>query len=103
MRTHRIFPGTTSFLILLALAEGPSSGSDIQSQIIADTVGRYITKSTLYDDLKRLTADGLVEPVLIHGAEKIVALTARGRKRFVLEAQLLQMMAQTARERMARV
>jgi DNA-binding PadR family transcriptional regulator len=103
MRTHRTFPGSTSFLILFALAQGPSSGAEIQKQIIADTGGDHIQRSTIYDDLTRMLAKGLIEQITIHGSEKVVALTPRGRKCLERETRLLQLLAVTARERVARL
>lgn len=101
MRTHSLFPGSTSFLILLALAEGPATGATIHVQIVADTMGGYVKKSTLYDDLKRLISAGYVELVTAHGSEKVITLTRKGEKRLLQEVKLLQLMATTARERTA--
>jgi len=103
MRVHTTLPGSTSFLILLALADGPASGSDIQKQIIADTVGVYIGTSSLYRALRRLIALGHIEPITDHGRETILDLTSKGRKCLARETKLLQIMAVTARERVAQL
>ena len=99
MHTPSITPATTGYLIMLALAAGPNSGSEIQRQIIADAVGEYVSNGTLYENLRRLEAGGLIEHVSTHGRERVMALTSRGRKRLEQETKLLQMIAQTARSR----
>jgi DNA-binding PadR family transcriptional regulator len=48
------------FAILVALADGEQTASEIQSQIVGDTVGLYVRNSSLYTALHRLEEMGLV-------------------------------------------
>ena len=56
------YPVDKTFSILLALANGPATGSEIGQQVSGDTLAaNYLQKSSLYAMLKRLTADRLIE------------------------------------------
>ncbi|HSX01849.1 MAG TPA: PadR family transcriptional regulator [Candidatus Saccharimonadia bacterium] len=68
------------FYILLALAQGETHGYAIGDRALRDSGGRVVISSgTLYDALKRLTAQGFTEKVVnATGALRNYALTSRG-------------------------
>jgi DNA-binding PadR family transcriptional regulator len=72
-----------TFFVLLALAEGPSHGSDIILQVLSDSGARFaIGRSTIYDLLKELETEGLLrsrDPESRTG-KRIYKLTAEGRQ-----------------------
>ena len=96
---HSIAPGSTSFMILFALAAGPLSGSEIQQQIIADNVGEYVKSTTLYQDLRRLEAKGYVELVGEQGAERFFELTKDGSLALERGVKLLKILTTLAMQR----
>lgn len=81
------------FHILLALSEGECHGLGIAEEIEDLTLGTLsLGPGTLYRSLKRMTADGLVLPILPTSGEedprrKYYRLTARGRR--VLEKEAI--------------
>ena len=81
------------------MASGASSGAEIQKQIIADGVGRYIKYSTIYDDLRRLEDAGYIEYLGLRGKEKYFTLTGKGQKTLEREVKLLRILVGAAYER----
>lgn len=89
-----------AYCMLLALAQGESHGSEIQNQIIADTVGfGYPAASTLYRELARLERQGLIRYTTTLSRERRYALTHKGHIRLASETQLLMRIVQIARTR----
>ena len=86
------YPVDKTFSILLALASGPATGSEIGQQVSADTLAaNYLQKSSLYLLLKRLAKEGLivrVEPTQI-STSQTYHLTRKGWK--VLERSVSQL------------
>jgi DNA-binding PadR family transcriptional regulator len=93
-----------AFHILLALGDGPSHGYAIGKDVEERSDGRLDpTTGALYQALRRLTDDGLVEPVDGPGSadarRKYFALTTRGRRAAAAEAARLDALVRTARQR----
>ena len=93
-----------AFHILLALGDGPSHGYAIGKDVDERSGGRLDpTTGALYQALKRLTDDGLVEPVdgpdEADARRKYFALTSRGRRAAADEAARLDALVRTARQR----
>ena len=62
-------PTPLTFYILLALAEGDSCPAEIRRQIARDAASTFIPEEgALYRALKRLVAEGLIEPAAKLGA-----------------------------------
>jgi len=74
------------------MSRGASTGAEIQQQIIADTVGLYIKHTTIYDDLKRLTAKGLIELDGYEGLAKYYTLTEHGQAELERGVKLLKIL-----------
>ena len=55
-------PAPAKQLIMLALAQGSNHGYTLHDQIVGDTIGSYVRKSSLYRGLAELSVDGLIEP-----------------------------------------
>src|SRR4051812_22936256 len=92
-----------AFHILLALAEGPSHGYAIGKQVEAQSAGRLdATTGALYQALRRLTDERLVEPADGPNAgdprRKYFALTPKGRRAAAHEARRLDGLVRAARE-----
>ena len=93
-----------AFHILLALGDGPSHGYAIGKDVDERSNGRLDpTTGALYQALRRLTDEGLVEPVDGPGEadarRKYFALTSRGRRAAAAEAARLDALVRTARQR----
>jgi len=88
------------FFILLALAKGPMHGLAIQSEIMGDTLGVYIRASTLYDALKGMVRDGLLETEEIT-YRKTYWLTEKGLRKLQNESKMYAHAARICRQRCA--
>lgn len=95
-----------SFHVLLALGNGPSHGYGIGKEIEARSDGKLNpTTGALYQALRRLTHDGLVEPAPAADARSTDSrrqhfkLTPLGRRVASLEAARLNELVATARAR----
>ena len=93
-----------AFHILLALGDGPSHGYAIGKDVDQRSDGRLDpTTGALYQALRRLTDDGLVQPVdgpdEADSRRKYFALTSRGRRAAAAEAARLDALVRTARQR----
>lgn len=91
-----------TFSILLALASGPATGSEIGHQVSADTLAaNYLQKSSLYLLLKHMTKENLITRIkhIQRPTYQPYRLTPKGWK--VLERGVPQLEAQLqfARER----
>jgi DNA-binding PadR family transcriptional regulator len=97
--------GELAFHILLALGDGPAHGYAIGKEIEARTDGRMDpTTGALYQALRRLTEDELVEPVaqpedVGDARRKYFAMTAAGRRAVAAEAKRLEALVGLAREK----
>ena len=100
-------PGVLSdlaFHILLALGDGPTHGYAIGKYIEEQSGGRLDpTTGALYQALRRLTDEGLVEPADGPGGadtrRKYFALTRPGRRAAAAEAARLHALVREARQR----
>ena len=93
-----------AFHILLALGDGPSHGYAIGKDLEARSGGRLDpTTGALYQALRRLTDEALIEPVDGPGEadarRKYFALTSLGRSAAAAEARRLEALVRTARQR----
>ncbi|MGH7574231.1 MAG: PadR family transcriptional regulator [Longimicrobiales bacterium] len=105
-RATRSGLGDLPFHILLALGDGPGHGYAIGKEIEARSAGRLDpTTGALYQALKRLLAEGLVEPVAeppepsSDARRKYFALTAAGREAAAEEAARLESLVWAARQK----
>jgi DNA-binding PadR family transcriptional regulator len=95
---ERIMGLPVGFHILLALGAGPATGSEIAQRILGDTLGRYVSSMSLYDELHRLEERGWV--MRWHaGWQRQVRLTPEGERRLKLGVRDLQRALEIARER----
>jgi len=104
---HEMLPlGNLPFHILLALGDGPLHGYAIGREIETRSAGKLNpTTGSLYQALRRLTEDGLIEPA--PAADSMAAdrrrqhfqLTRLGRRLAGLEAERLAGLVEIARER----
>ena len=93
-----------AFHILLALGEGPSHGYAIGKDVETRSSGRLDpTTGALYQALRRLTDDGLISPAEApedaDPRRKYFALTREGRRAAAKEAERLDALVRTARQR----
>jgi PadR family transcriptional regulator PadR len=93
-----------AFHILLALGEGPSHGYAIGKDVETRSSGRLDpTTGALYQALRRLTDDGLISPAEApeeaDSRRKYFALTRQGRRAAAKEAERLDALVRTARQR----
>jgi DNA-binding PadR family transcriptional regulator len=93
-----------AFHILLALADGPSHGYAIGKDVETRSGGRLDpTTGALYQALRRLADDALIAPVEAPGdtdsRRKYFALTREGRRAAAKEAERLDALVRTARQR----
>jgi len=93
-----------AFHILLALGDGPSHGYTIGKDVETRSGGTLDpTTGALYQALRRLTDDGLIEPVEGQSdadpRRKYFALTREGRRAAAKEAERLEALVRTARQR----
>jgi DNA-binding PadR family transcriptional regulator len=93
-----------AFHILLALGDGPSHGYAIGRDVEDQSGGRLDpTTGALYQALRRLTDEGLIEPadgpVDTDERRKYVALTRAGRAAAAGEARRLDALIRAARKR----
>jgi len=93
-----------AFHILLALGDGPSHGYAIGKDVESRSGGRLDpTTGALYQALRRLTDDGLIVPVEApeeaDPRRKYFALTRQGRRAAAKEAERLDDLVRTARQR----
>jgi DNA-binding PadR family transcriptional regulator len=79
---------------LVALAEGGTIGSELQSRIVADTVGVYVGVSSLYAALHRLEDVGLID-----SHDGVYALTDKGWHKLTHETRVLESLVQHAKRR----
>jgi DNA-binding PadR family transcriptional regulator len=97
--------GDLPFHILIALGDGPAHGYAIGKDIEVRTGGRLDpTTGALYQALKRMAEDGLIEPVAQpepspDARRKYFALTTAGRGAVAAEAQRLDGLVRAAREK----
>ena len=90
------------FQILLSLADGPSHGYAIITDIAERTSGEIrLTASTLYDALARLLDQGLIEELADEpgGRRRSYRLTSLGRQVAQLEARRLERLLDMARDK----
>jgi DNA-binding PadR family transcriptional regulator len=93
-----------AFHVLLALGDGPSHGYAIGKFIEEQSAGRLDpTTGALYQALKRLADEGLIEPADGPGSadarRKYFALTRQGRRAAAAEARRLDALVRAARQR----
>jgi DNA-binding PadR family transcriptional regulator len=93
-----------AFHILLALGNGPSHGYAIGKDVEEQSSGRLDpTTGALYQALRRLTDEGLIEPADSPGdtdeRRKYFSLTREGRRAAGAEAQRLDALVRAARKR----
>jgi PadR family transcriptional regulator PadR len=93
-----------AFQILLALGDGPAHGYAIGKEVEMRSGGRLDpTTGALYQALRRLADDGLIAPVEAPGdadsRRKYFALTREGRRAAAKEAERLDALVRTARQR----
>jgi DNA-binding PadR family transcriptional regulator len=93
-----------AFHILLALGRGPSHGYAIGKDVEKQSDGRLDpTTGALYQALRRLTDEGLIEPVDGPGGtderRKYFALTRLGRDAAAAEARRFDALVRAARKR----
>jgi DNA-binding PadR family transcriptional regulator len=93
-----------AFHILLALGDGPSHGYAIGKDVETRSGGRLDpTTGALYQALRRLADDGLIAPVEAPDdadpRRKYFALTREGRRAAAKEAERLDALVRTARQR----
>lgn len=98
--------GDLPFHILLALGAGPAHGYGIGKEVEERSGGRLDpTTGALYQALKRLHEEGLVEPLAeppdpgADSRRKYFALTAEGRSAVAAEARRLEELVALARSR----
>jgi DNA-binding PadR family transcriptional regulator len=84
---------------MVALSAGEQSGSDIQSQIVGDTVGLYVRASSIYTALDRLEEMGLVESAQKTAQKKSYKLTEEGWRQLALETHTLDSLVRNAKQR----
>ncbi len=94
-----------TFQILLALADGPSHGYAIGKDIEERTDGRLDpTTGALYQTLRRLGEEGLITPAEgpegVDSRRKYFELTGLGRHAVAEEANRLELLVHTARQRL---
>ncbi|WP_344247320.1 PadR family transcriptional regulator [Isoptericola hypogeus] len=95
-----------AFLILSALAQGPSHGYGISKDVESSSDGRVTLRAgTLYGAIDRLVAAGLVEvdreEVVDSRLRRYYRLTPEGGERLAAEARRAEAQAQQALERLA--
>jgi PadR family transcriptional regulator PadR len=93
-----------AFHVLLALGDGPSHGYAIGKDVEMRSGGRLDpTTGALYQALRRLADGGLIAPVEAPGdadsRRKYFALTREGRRAAAKEAERLDALVRTARQR----
>jgi PadR family transcriptional regulator PadR len=93
-----------AFHVLLALGDGPSHGYAIGKDVETRSGGRLDpTTGALYQVLRRLADDGLIAPAEAPGdadsRRKYFALTRDGRRAAAKEAERLDALVRTARQR----
>ncbi|NKB86748.1 MAG: PadR family transcriptional regulator [Acidobacteria bacterium] len=90
-----------SYLVLLALADGPTHGYGIIKEVERRTDGRTrVEAGTLYAAIKRLREQGLLSPVGDASGSRRrrdYELTATGRKTLRLESERLEGLVDVAR------
>jgi DNA-binding PadR family transcriptional regulator len=101
---HTTMVSDLAFHILLALGEGPSHGYAIGKDVQARSGGRLDpTTGALYQALRRLAENGLIASVEAPGAadprRKYFTLTREGRRAAAKEAERLDALVRTARQR----
>jgi DNA-binding PadR family transcriptional regulator len=93
-RPHRRAITRDSIAILVALADGPKSATELQSQIIADTTGNYVHLNSILTALKIMKEARVVEEKL-----RVYQLTEQGWHKLDIEARTLQQLAEHAKRR----
>ena len=93
-----------AFHVLLSLGEGPSHGYAIGKAIEEQSGGRLDpTTGALYQVLRRLTEDGLINEVAgpkdVDARRRYFSLTPSGRRAAAAEAARLDALVRTARKR----
>jgi DNA-binding PadR family transcriptional regulator len=69
-----------AYAILVALSSGEMTGTEVQSQIVGDTVGVYVRDSSIYTVLRRFVEMGWVET-----KGKSYLITDEGRRHLKIE------------------
>lgn len=100
-------PTSASFLILLALADGPLHGLGIAEEIARSTDGRLgLGPGTLYTTLHRLLDAGLIEessdrpePDADDPRRRYYRISSRGRRRIASDAESLNALLGAARNK----
>jgi DNA-binding PadR family transcriptional regulator len=88
-------------LILCALADGPKHGYAVNEDV-ERLIGFRLGPGSLYGALNRLAAKRLVEALPGQGRQQPFRLTAGGRRALEAELRLLERVAATGLERLAR-
>ena len=91
-----LFPNPAADWILLALTDGPKHGGAISPQIIGDTVGGYVPRTTLYRMLAELHEKGYIE----QRSGREFQLTSKGRKRLLNQGNVWERTARLVQERL---
>jgi len=91
-----------NYFILLALAEGPKHGLEIQRQVVGDSLGFYIRTSTLYTGLEGLARTNLIELATEHerGRRKTYRLTEQGKRRLEYAARVQKRAVELTQQRL---
>jgi DNA-binding PadR family transcriptional regulator len=87
------------FYFLLALADGPAQGYEIQDRIITDTMGDYLKHSSLYDELNRMERAGFIRSRAEWGSRRRFVLTLKGERLARARAKTLEKVLEVSRER----
>ena len=95
---ERMIKLPVGLLVLMASAGGPTHGTELVRRIIGDTMGRVVDRSTLYDELARLEAHGLVSRGQT-GWKKQVEITPEGERRLKMVVQEMQLALEVAKKR----
>jgi DNA-binding PadR family transcriptional regulator len=77
-----------------ALSSGEQTGTEVQSQIVGDTVGVYVRDSSIYTVLRRFVEVGWVET-----KGKSYLLTDEGRRHLKIETHAFEALVQHAKQR----
>ncbi len=79
---------STKYFLLLALAVGPQHGTAMRKQMLDDTLGYWVRDSSLYDCLKSMLSDGLIEQINVRDpVRKVYRLTDKGERLLALEVR----------------
>lgn len=93
--SRRLTINTDTFAVMVALASGPKSGRQVQSQIVGDTLGMYVRDSVIYGALHRFVDLGWADD--IPGG---FALTDRGRQVLKMESRTFENLLEKVKQRL---